>query len=241
MNLKEEMAHLPEPDDAPWPDWTRWRRQLWHDAQEHPAETFYTWNIVHHCMLSSALPADRAWEEVRGNLDRYGPAMSRLYPEARMHEGYDRVLVRQVGWLAFWEECTGRRVEDLDRILEVGGGFGAMRLAVHRLGFRGEYGILDFPEMALLQQWFLERHGLGFAPWREGPCDLLIALCSLSEMPPEQRVKAYNEAKPKSCLFEYSPRYGGWDNLTWFGELNKGWEGEWAAVHYTDMTVEAWW
>ena len=240
-DLKAEMAKLPEPVDKPWPDWDHWRYLLWHDAQKEPPETFTTWRITRHTMLGVGCRVDVAWEQVKDNLKRYSPAMASPAADLLQYEGYDRNMVRLVGRVAFWEKNTGRRVEELGRVLEVGAGFGALRLAFHHLGFHGEYGILDLPEMIIFQTWFLSRFCIPFTPWRPGPCDLLVAYCSLSEMPIDEREKAYKEAKPKSCLFEYSPSYHGRDNIAWFAEKRTEWKGQAMAIINKDMPIEAWW
>jgi hypothetical protein len=236
MNLKQEMSRLPEPEQSHWPDWTNWRWQLWHNAQE--SEDWIHWPIVHHCFLSDWLPVEELWPLVESKLDRYGPAMAPLPGMVTLH-GYDRNLVRLIACIAFWEQSTGKRIEDLKRIQEVGGGFGALALAIHRLGFRGEYGILDFPEMNLLQRWFLEQHGIPLKLFRDGPCDLLICNSSLSEMPIPEREAVISRAKAESYLFEHAPRYDNWDNAAWFAGFRAGWGGNWNVFRYSDISVEA--
>lgn len=238
--FRQAMTALPEPPNDPWPKWNFWRHSLWIDGQTKSLEQFTTWAVVNHCFLSYWLPLDLAWEQVKDDLPRYGPAMESV-PNVRTYNGYDFNMIKMVGWLAFWEKCTGRRIEDVERIMEIGGGFGAMRLALDRLGFHGEHGILDFPEMALLQRWFLSQYGIERQEWHSCSCDILIAMCSLSEIPLADRDRIVEQVIPDTCLFEYSPKYDQDDNLTYFNGLREKWGGKNAILVKGDMTTEILW
>jgi hypothetical protein len=100
--------------------------------------------------------------------------------------GYpDSNLVHQAYHLSQWERHTGRRVGDLGRIAEIGGGYGAMARLCRRLGFAGDYVIYDLPAVTDLQQYYLAATGTAAdcrSVFEGEACDLLIALYSLSEM-----------------------------------------------------------
>lgn len=220
MNLAAEMARLPEPPAGEWPDWNYFRRKLWRDAQENPAETFAFWPVTHHNFLSSWLEIDPAPDLVGRNLQRYDRAMRHepFEPADAFGPLYSRNLVKQTGWVAFWEQSTGRKVEDLSSVFEFGGGFGATCLIVRRLGFGGQYVLYDFPEMQLLQQWFLETEGIEAQFGQPGGRhDLFIALSSLSETPIQFRDGLQLDAD--SYLIEWQERYMGIDNGAWFHAL----------------------
>ena len=121
------------------------------------------------------------WERWRKAIqeDRLG------YPEA-FNEYASGNLIHQAYHLLQWERVTKLKVNDLETIVEIGAGYGALAKVIRRLGFEGRYVIFDLPEFEYLQQWYLGRLGIK-AEW--GPiapghfrCDLLIALWSLSEM-----------------------------------------------------------
>lgn len=71
--------------------------------------------------------------------------------------------IRQAYTLARFEDAAGRPLNAFDRIVEFGGGFGAMCLLASRLGFRGEYIIVDNEPVRGLQRWYLLQHGLDVA------------------------------------------------------------------------------
>lgn len=94
-------------------------------------------------------------------------------------------LIHQAYHLYQWERQTGRRVSDLSRIVEIGGGYGAMVRVCRQLGFTGEYVIHDLPVMTDLQHYYLKQTQTDATLYSNIDSvysDLLIALFSLSEM-----------------------------------------------------------
>ena len=57
-------------------------------------------------------------------------------------------------------EHTGVRPENLKHIFEFGGGYGNMCRMLVRLGYEGEYRILDLPTFSLIQKFYLKAHHL---------------------------------------------------------------------------------
>ena len=122
-----------------------------------------------------------------------------------------------------WERETGRRIEDCERIVEFGGGFGGMPVVAIKLGFRGEWWSYDLPEVALIQEWYLTNlhiHGIRYCPvvdesFPSPPehCDLLIACHSLSEVPPSLQESFLGAVNTDAYLFTYGPRYLYYQNL----------------------------
>jgi hypothetical protein len=134
-------------------------------------------------------------------------------------------MINQAYHIALWEVVTGKRIDQLDTIIEFGGGYGAMALLCHRLGFRGKYIIYDLPEFALLQEWFLSQERVENVTWPKkfirAEADLLIALYSLSETPMELREDFLSKVKARSYLFLYSPTWEEYKNSAYFGEFIK--------------------
>lgn len=129
-------------------------------------------------------------------------------------------LIHQAYHLARWEERTGLDVATLRRIVEFGGGYGAMAQVCRQAGFRGEYYIYDFPELLLFQKFYLSMIGLnahrrtviktvsGFPAWektiwwyRKHRADLLVALWSLSETDRGTQGAIMDSAAPDYILF----------------------------------------
>ena len=69
-------------------------------------------------------------------------------------------LIHQAYHLMQFEKHTGQTIDKLDRIVEFGGGYGAMCVIARRLGFKGMYHIYDLPEFSLLQEYYLTQLGL---------------------------------------------------------------------------------
>jgi len=129
---------------------------------------------------------------------------------------YTGTFVNQAHNLMVWQNATGCSVKDIHRIVEFGGGFGAMCALINRLGFVGEYHLFDYPEFLLLQRYYLEGTGLpattlanihyrevdGVGRFDLPPedVDLLIGCHSLSEAPRELRNAFIDMAYADSIL-----------------------------------------
>lgn len=120
-------------------------------------------------------------------------------------------LIRQAYHLYQWESKTGQQAGDLSHIVEFGGGFGVMALLCRRLGFEGQYTIIDLPEFSLLQKYYLSNTaGLGgfeFVSTYKGTADLLIALYSITEIPLRDRAKILKGITFDSCLIAHQTEY----------------------------------
>lgn len=137
-------------------------------------------------------------------------------------------LIHHAYHLAQFEEKTGVRAQELDFVLEFGGGYGSMCRLFHNLGFRGNYVILDLPAFSALQIYYLKSLGLPVGTSIACVSDaqqlridaknkLFIATWSISEVPLGLR----NAFLPlvagfESFLIAYQDRYGEVDNLEFF-------------------------
>lgn len=82
------------------------------------------------------------------------PAPSRYYPDSSgnlLHHAYH---------LAQFESFYKTQVNDMNFILEFGGGYGSMCRLYYNLGFSGRYIIFDLPELSALQRYYLKSLGL---------------------------------------------------------------------------------
>jgi len=113
-------------------------------------------------------------------------------------------LVHQAYHLLQWENHTGRRISELESIVEIGGGYGAMAKVARRAGFEGRYTIYDLPEYSLLQRYYLAQCGIRAdckdAVLSEDSSDLLIALWSLTEMENDVSDVYLRYIQPRSYL-----------------------------------------
>lgn len=231
MNLiqfREKMSELPVADKPPLRhSWDRHRYELHISARG--KDPILTWSTLHATMFVGEAPFTEGQYRVLERLDRdrWMPATREdkfgYPPRLSWDEGTSGNLIHQAYHLAHYEVIAGKRVEEMDRICEFGGGYGAMCKLIRRLGFEGEYVIYDLPELSLIQQYYLSNvgieftpcvnaNGLGLDPEPEG--DLLIGLYSLTEAPMDVRLNFMSHPFP-SYFFAHQHKY--------FGEILAEW------------------
>lgn len=134
-------------------------------------------------------------------------------------------------WL--YESITGRIVSSLGSIAEFGAGYGEMARILRMYNYIDYLHLYDFPELGILQEWYLELHGKlldatyfydNVDEWVRGvdQPDLLIAQCSLSEVPDLQFREDILDVEPKSLLIRYQVTWDGVNNKKWFTEFATG-------------------
>lgn len=237
FDLAAEMAKLPEPvtTEKP-PQWAFWRHQLWELAQREPAQNFVSWACIRHTMLSDHF--EDMVEHERSEMLRVSGKLP-ASPYA-FNQSLERNNVRQLYHLWKFEQVTGKRIADLESIVEIGGGYGAMCEMARRMGFQGEYTIYDLKEFSLLQQWYLEQVGLvaNFATevHLRTPTDLLIGIYSLAEMPYPGREVLLTSYPAQSHLYLYSGKWEAYDNVAYFQDKFPYWRESYheEAAHHHD-------
>ena len=215
--MKEELEALPpiEGKDA----WSERRQQLRDIMKRQRWENFTKWPVVAQSLYSEMMASRE--EEKRLCHDRW---------ESRMGQ-YDKnngTVIHQMYSIWLWEKVTNRHISELEYVAEFGAGYGEMALLLSDEPFQ-RYSIIDFPELLLLQKWYLNRNDVYpngkaeyhfFAkPYIKLPYpDLLIAICSLSEAPTKLREEVLDINKPKSILIRYQNTWDGINNGKWFNE-----------------------
>ena len=140
--------------------------------------------------------------------------------EMSMYPGIDPNLAHQAYHLMQLEQAMAVKVDEIETIVEFGGGYGAMCLICRRLGFRGKYIIYDLPEMSLLQEDYLDQQGVKPADFistdndhqiEPSGCDFLIACYSLSEVSADLRNSFLQSCKARAILIATQDRYGEYD------------------------------
>jgi len=128
-------------------------------------------------------------------------------------------------------------------IFEFGGGYGSLSRFLVRLGFSGIYYIYDLPLVSTLQKYFLKGIGINASVfWNEKsindnppylhlindwdnitpPCDLFIALWSISEVPIETRNTVLSKMGNSTYfLIAYKEQFYEIDNHYYFSEFTK--------------------
>ncbi len=212
------------------PYWEAWRLELYNRVLTEDATRFYEWPCIYHTMLVKHWPFQIEYE--------FSQLAERFHNAIQVpHFGpddyltgtrYSMNLIHQAYHLAQWEKATGKHIEQLDTVVEFGGGYGAMALLCKRMGFEGTYIIYDLPEFSLLQEYYLSQFGmLDKIEWNHKQklkdVDLFMALYSLSEVEPSERMR-YLPSVVNSYLFLYSGQWEKWNNVEWFQrELPSKW------------------
>lgn len=226
--LKAKFTALPpmEPVD-PAHTWKFWAWDLRQNVLNNDPVEFLTWpSIVGTMFVGNAPYTDFEFDSLEDEMleairePNFGKPS--LYGEVGYRTSGN--LIHQAYHLLQWEQKTGRQVQDLNTIVEIGGGYGAMALIIRRLGFRGRYVIFDLPEFSLLQEYYLSNVGIGDIEfqtviWEKIDCDLLIGLYSLNEMPLKARKPIIDACPAQSYLIAYGGGWGGVDNMGWATEL----------------------
>ena len=99
----------------------------------------------------------------------------------------------------------------LTSIFEIGGGYGSLCRLIRRLGFQGNYTILDLPEFSCLQKIYLQKIGVGLNNISfinnidtSIDVDLFISFWAIDEVPKVLRNKVLELVKPKMILIAYN-------------------------------------
>lgn len=207
-----------------------WRANRYHlrCAVEHQdARMFMRWPIIS-ATMAIAHNAPYIESEVRALLDSpfWGTRLNlckSLPVGGNVPFGiYDATLLHQAYHLWQFQQITGRDLLDMNGIVEVGAGYGAMAVLLHGMGYRSKYTIIDLPECCLLQEFYLSSV-LGNVPvvWQDTTkqADMIVACYSLSEMSPELR-KPILSVPYSAYLIAFQGWWAesGWecDNLEWF-------------------------
>lgn len=162
----------------------------------------------------------RRWEKVM-KVEGFGA------PESELMEGTSGNIIHQAHHLHVWENLSGKKVEDLDCIVEIGGGYGTLARVVSELGFIGQYIIYDLPEMTALQEYYLGDIPGDFRLISDinelidlqVGADLLVGIYSLSEMDIESRWNILENIPAESYCFVYQKIFEGMDNVGFFADV----------------------
>ena len=231
-----------------------WARHRWsirrHLGQTQDASNFLTWSTLHATMfvaeapyISNELDELMEWEPIKAHPEILDETEFGGAPRLSYMPSTSGNLVHQAYHLYMWAKTTGLDINDVNGIVEYGGGYGAMVLLAYRLGFKGNYHIIDLPEFTLLQKYYLSnvlpllflkdmrltfsdypkktfsnKQRLTFSQhpgWIPSTNPLLIACYSFSEVPVKTRNK-FLLFDFSSYLIAYQDRYDDIDNNEYF-------------------------
>lgn len=229
-------------------DWDRNRAALRHHLKTEKLEDFLRWSTVEKTMFVGDVGfVYREFEEMLINnpaldYETYHRLDNALYEPKignpkLLWDWTSGNLIHQLYHLKQWLDRSGKTIDQLSSIVEVGAGYGAMALICHRLGFRGRYYIIDLPELEHIQAYYLGQtipEARSHIHWLQSSssiksCDLLIACHSIGEMTVVVRDRLLSQIDADAYLFASSYEFEGVDNATWLRQFADGKPGyEWA-------------
>lgn len=240
--LKEKMAALP-PITEPYPahTWPRHQVSLRKHVANDDSYSFLGWSTVVATMFvgNGASFINDEYEALPYRYRRTLPEPHFGHPELLIIDGTvtSGNLVHQAYHLFQLEESLKVRIEELDSIVEFGGGYGAMVLLCRRLGFKGKYTIIDLPELSLLQKFYLSNtiglDGVGFIDdydfAKKKKADLFMGIYSISEIAPNSRLALLRNIKAANRFIAFQHTYTlsngeQVDNVASFESLGKRFE-----------------
>jgi len=232
----EGLKHLDTPGLSE--SWQGRRKTISEHILGHDLLDFLNWAVIRSTMFvgdAPYIPAKlKAMRKVRKGWRRWRNAMKEddfggalRLPKESWTSGN---LINQGSHLHMFEQLTGLSVNDMPAIGDFAGGYGAMAKIIRRLGFEGPLATYEMPEMAALQQFYLENIGIDDVQslyhledfidvFKDG--GLFISICGLSELPFALRLSILEEVKATAYLIVYGHIWDGKDNEKLFGRFMK--------------------
>ena len=173
--LRDDISHLPSLENdrsAASNEWISNRLILRSQVLGKDPRSFLRWEVIRQTMFVSGiqqyvmkelkhLQQNNHWKaryEAAIRESSVGrPERCAFYKESSGN------LIHNAYSLCQFEEHSRTKVNDLETVVEFGGGYGSMCRLFHNLGFKGKYIIYDLPEFSALQKYFLKSIGLSVA------------------------------------------------------------------------------
>ena len=148
------------------PSWKSNISDLMRCIQTDSIENFLKWDVIRKTMFVRTRPyivkefmflLKNNWSQWKVLLEENkigNPPKFFLYPKTSSN------LIHHVYHVAVFFQKTGVHLNEINSILEFGGGYGSMCRVFRKLGFEGQYYIFDLPQFSALQHYYLQ--SLGF-------------------------------------------------------------------------------
>jgi hypothetical protein len=174
--LRDSIAAIPAlsttpPDSPAAADWLNNRRRLRELLSIGDPRRFLEWDVIHKTMFVGSPPHVQAellelktsshWSSRWKSVLREDAAGCPRRCRWRFNSSGN--LIHHAYHLLRCEPLLGRTIDQFDKIIEFGGGYGSFCRLAWRLGFRGRYVIFDLPEFLSLQKYFLQSVGVPIA------------------------------------------------------------------------------
>jgi hypothetical protein len=112
-------------------------------------------------------------------------------------------------------------IDDIERLIEFGGGYGALAVVLNRIGFSGEHHVYDLPVLHMIRDWYLEQLDIDTHSVSDNEFDvydLFVSVCSLDEIRPFKRELVLLNKFSYNYLFLFHRNWDGVDNMKWFAD-----------------------
>lgn len=165
--LRSAFATMPSISSSPESEaaclWAQFQETLRNRILTQDPREFLSWDVITRTMFlafSSYAVKELAYLRRRKDWNsRWSPAIREskvgrpapflLYPRTSAN------LIHDAYTLCSFEENTGVAIDQIQRVLEFGGGYGSMCRLFFNFGFHGRYIIYDLPPFSSLQSYFL--------------------------------------------------------------------------------------
>lgn len=165
-------------------------------------------------------------------------------PGPKSPEGSSGTYIRQL-YVAHQIVSNIGLLEDMSRIVEFGGGYGALALTMYRMGFNGKYAVYDLPVMHLIRDWYLGQLGLEVLSLTEEDLEhiinttLFVSVCAIDEASIETRERFLKKIFAKHYFLVFHKNWDGVNNSEWFADwlAREGIAPKIAESHYKDQMI----
>ena len=201
-------------------EWQRHRYNLTRDFLQRDPEDFMDFQAIKETMfVGNAEYTFEQYKEMRDAITLDSIMDRDIFSQNHQHPAYATTgnTIHHRYHLFMLDKLCACKAEDCNSILELGGGYGNMARIIWKMGFTGEYSIVDLPEFIVLQDYYLSHHGI-LVNWQADLArhyDLFIATWSLSEIPLEDRAP-YEKLDVDYFLLAYGPNYAEIKNHDYF-------------------------
>lgn len=209
--LRRRMQELPVPDGSDI--WSQHRREIRKNVLNNDMRTLFAWSSIRATMfVDNGLVITECERKLRE---------AGKYIKFRGARDAPNLVHKRYHW-HIWEKNHTKKLSDANVIVEFGGGYGALAVVADRLGFRGQYYIIDFPELMLIQQYWLadkiKNCHIRYGKHPRDP-DILVSTDGLSETDNDTRTEFMKGLEPATYLFSSCSSWDGINNRDWF----QGW------------------
>ncbi len=228
--LREQVKLINLPPKAEKNSWLQRQIEIKQRILKDDPEQFLTWSVVIGCMFVGNAPY--IYDELKELSDSYDwHKWEKVLPESIFgqpefwSDWTSGNMIHQAYHIKQWENKTGNKIEELDSILEFGGGYGTMALVCRRLGFTGKYIIQDLPVISKLQEFYLSNVDITDIEFRIeyelSHVDLIISLWAVAETPDVFKDRFFRYHGANNYLLSYSDIWETWNNRGYFDDFRE--------------------